>query len=343
MVCSAEGSKLLQHLREAQTPDGLNTAHTDTRAFLEPLLHDSAGAYGHGDQDLAALSRKYAPFLVDYLKVSFARLSDPGLAAALVQHVVLGISGLEALRSSLKGRPDELEIQRHSLVCKLVSLQLYSAAAEEGWQLYRIICSSWGKSNLQQQQGQQLPPLPELPLPGQEEPRERIAVVVGLAANLLHSVVCSKASPLQLTALPVIARGLGPWMRLLLPQEQRKHQDALFRSMYKVIVCLRRSIPFARSGGCSMQMQAFWRHCTGAEFPACMHNPLACAHRVRCCCWSTARRAATARAQRHWSSAQLLLRRALPRPPCPRPPRCYFSNGFALVSIPGSYAVLSHP
>ena len=210
--CCAEGSRLLDQLAEAGTSGDLQAVYASCSAFLQPVVASTDESGQKSVQTVTALSRKYAPFLVEYLKASFARLSEPGLASALVRHVVLGISGLDALRGSLKGRPDELEIQRHSLVCRLGALQLYDVAAEQGWQLLRIICCKWGvqprSHRLSSRQDA------ELPLPHEDEPRERIAVVVGLAANLLHSVVCSKDAPAeQLTALPTLTQGLAPWLR----------------------------------------------------------------------------------------------------------------------------------
>lgn len=202
----------MEQLAEAGTSSDLQAVYTSCSALLQPVVASREHHSEKSGETTAALSRQYAPFLVEYLKASFARLREPGLALALVQHVVLGINGLEALRSSLKGRPDELEIQRHSLVCRLVALQLYDAAAEQGWQLLRIICCKWGVQPRGQTRSSQQDA--ELPPPHKDEPRERIAVVVGLAANLLHSVVCSKgALAAQLSALPTLAHGLAPWLR----------------------------------------------------------------------------------------------------------------------------------
>lgn len=213
-------ASLLQQVGVAQTDVELNAAYKSVCCFVKPLLDIETAIDSRRKADLNVLSRKFAPFLVNYLKASFAKLADNDLVASVVQHIYLGLRGLEVLRSTLKGKQDELEIQRYNLVCRLVSLQQYASAAEQGWRLCSCIRRNWGtesqrKGSLQHIEyagGQQ----DILPQPCKDEPHERIALLVGLAANLMHSIVSScgptPASDAMRALVPLMA-GVMPWLR----------------------------------------------------------------------------------------------------------------------------------
>lgn len=213
-------ASLLQQVTTAQTNAELAAAYNNVVLFVQPVLDVEGTTEGCKKADLDVLSRKFAPFLVKYLKATFAKLADNDLVASVVQHIELGLRGLEALRSTLKGKQDELEIQRYNLVCRLVSLQRYASAAEQGWRLCSCICRCWGtqsepkgSSHHEQHAGS---PQASLPQPGRDEPIERVALVVSLAANLMHSIVSSCGATPEADALegllPVSA-GVLPWLR----------------------------------------------------------------------------------------------------------------------------------
>ena len=213
-------ASLLQQVTTSQTDVQLIAAYNSICSFLKPLLDIEDASSSCKKPDLDVLSRKFGHFLVNYLKASFAKLADNGLVTLVVQHFDLGLRGLEVLRSTLKGKQDELEIQRYNLVCRLVSLQQYASAAEQGWRLCSCIRRNWGtesqrKGSLQHIEyagGQQ----DILPQPCKDEPHERIALLVGLAANLMHSIVSScgptPASDAMRALVPLMA-GVMPWLR----------------------------------------------------------------------------------------------------------------------------------
>ena len=213
-------ASLLQQVTTSQTDVQLIAAYNSICSFLKPLLDIEDASSSCKKPDLDVLSRKFGHFLVNYLKASFAKLADNGLVTLVVQHFDLGLRGLEVLRSTLKGKQDELEIQRYNLVCKLVSLQQHASAAEQGRRLCSCICRSWGTQSVRKGSAQHIQHAGNqqdlLPQPRKDEPKERVALVVSLAANLMHSIVsncgaaCSTDAPGDL--VPVMA-GVTPWLR----------------------------------------------------------------------------------------------------------------------------------
>jgi hypothetical protein len=219
-----EADALLARLASAAAAGTLAAAAPAATALLESLLQPS----GEGSADRAALARAFAPFLVHLVKLAFGLLADQAACAcdgelhAAADLAEAGVSGLEALRGALRGRPHELEVQRYTLVRRLAGRRLLARAAAQAERLLAAICARWGAPPLDpdgpadaaagartsartsaQPAGVRaahggpggLPggpaaqracgaPLPELPRPAGGEPREDAAVVVGTVLNL---------------------------------------------------------------------------------------------------------------------------------------------------------------
>jgi hypothetical protein len=65
---------------------------------------------------------------------------SPALQTAYIELASLGLEGLSVLRSSLKGRPHEVEVQRYMLIRKLVSLACHQQALQQSCLLYNALC-----------------------------------------------------------------------------------------------------------------------------------------------------------------------------------------------------------
>jgi hypothetical protein len=221
---SQKGDGLLVRLGQAKAaPDIVKCYRCIVKYLTDSSSLESSVRSGRNKKPRSPV---HVPFLIKYLKVSFQRLSEfegvPELGSleAIVQHITLAIKSLQELRAHLTGRRIELEIQRHTLVCTLISYHQYDVAARQGMELHRDICQMWGAQSAHKQtptrQCNQFECLSALPLPGKSEASEAISVVVGNTCNLL---LCALQAPEKLAALQLlqnmvsIQSSLEPWLR----------------------------------------------------------------------------------------------------------------------------------
>lgn len=223
----ADAEALLTEVARAADAGALSAAAPAAIHFVQPVLQPCLNKH-----DTAALARVFAQFLVRLVKLAFGLLADSatcsgdaGLHAA-ADLAEAGVAALDALRSALRGRPREIEVQRYTLVRRLAARRLHARAAAQAELLHTAICSRWGDADAGAAGEARIAPsgsgaggcaaLPCLPQPSNTETKEDVAVVIGTVLNLAacgaegHPGGCSAAALLRL--LPALDQ-LEPWLR----------------------------------------------------------------------------------------------------------------------------------
>ena len=208
----------LQQLQQAQTSSEYTACLSDISAALSDLC-STTNAPKSSPAYLRKLSAKWAPSLIQILKVALARLSE-GLvnstsAQALASIFEQGIKGLEAFRTCLSGRPIELELHRHAVVCRLIAHQQYDLAAQHACRLLAALGQQLGHDEESPQQDHTDWAPCRLPAPCSGADHDTAQLVVGTAINLfLCCLHMQYESPDQiLQNLPGLAEQLQPWLR----------------------------------------------------------------------------------------------------------------------------------
>lgn len=131
---------LLDSVASVLEANAAEQALADARAYLEPVLTAARLQQTASSQRLA---KSQSTFVVNLLRVSLAKITNeqsPALQTAYIELASLGLEGLSVLRSSLKGRPHEVEVQRYMLIRKLVSLACHQQALQQSCLLYNALC-----------------------------------------------------------------------------------------------------------------------------------------------------------------------------------------------------------
>ena len=209
----------LQQLQEAQTCSEYNACLSDLGAALSDLF-SATKASKSGPASLKKLSAKWAPSLIEILKVALAQLSegliDSTSAQALASIYEQGIIGLEVFRSCLSGRPIELELHRHAVVCKLIAHQHYSLAGEHACRLLAALSRQLTCNEESPQRGHTGCAVPcSIPAPGSDADHDTAQLVVVTATNIVLCSLHAQDESLDkiLPALPALAEQLQPWLR----------------------------------------------------------------------------------------------------------------------------------
>lgn len=213
-LCSA-----LQQLHDAQTCSDYNACLSDISAALSSLCSATADPKS-SPASLKKLSTTWAPSLIEILKVTLARLSEGVMNStsteALASIYERGIMGLEVFRRCLSGRPFELELHRHAVVCKLIAHQHYNLAGEHACRLLAALSRQLTDEKESPQQGQTGWPLPgSIPALCSDADHDTAQLVVVTATNM---VLCSlhaqdKSLEETLPALLAFVEHLQPWLR----------------------------------------------------------------------------------------------------------------------------------
>ncbi len=131
---------LLDSVASILEANAAEQALADAREYLEPVLTAARLQQTASSQRLA---KSQSTFVVNLLRVSLAKITNeqsPALQTAYIELASLGLEGLSVLRSSLKGRPHEVEVQRYMLIRKLVSLACHQQALQQSCLLYNALC-----------------------------------------------------------------------------------------------------------------------------------------------------------------------------------------------------------
>ena len=212
-------SSVLQQLQQAQTSSEYSGCLSDISTALTDLC-SATDAPKSSPACLKKLSAKWAPSLIQILKVALARLSEEVVdsisAQALASIFEQGIKGLEVFRSCLSGRPIELELHRHAVVCKLIAHQHNGLARQHACRLLAALSRQLGHDEESPQQNHTEWAVPcSIPAPRSDADHDTAQLVVGTAINMvLCCLQTQDESPVQiLQPLPGLAEQLQPWLR----------------------------------------------------------------------------------------------------------------------------------
>eukprot|EP00899_Mesostigma_viride_P002550 jgi/Mesvir1/12296/Mv00498-RA.2 len=235
---------LLQRLKSASGEPDFKAIYSECVKRLTPVLCQVGATEKPKKHAISILAREFTPFLVQLAKHSLLRLASAEDALAgpsLVNIAVLAIDGLERLRSSLVGRPLEVEFQRYALIRRLAALKLNAEALGQGWLLHVSLCRELGRTNL---------PCSDLtgvgsgdacdviaaPAAGKES-KESVMLVVGCVTSLVLCSAETGSSPAGPHTAPgkiaTLLTSVEPWLRQLDPDAQPKHRESLFRAAFK--------------------------------------------------------------------------------------------------------------
>lgn len=182
--------------------------------FLAPLQPD----VGHKEASLS-LSKKFASFLVQAVKLSFEQLGKATKTTCRRKVEILAscacqaIDGLYTARQAVKGRPLEMELQTYGLVRRLVAVGLYNRAAKYGKILYLQLCSLYvdGRSA----SAVVSPSWPPAPSPAEKHDPEAPRLLV---CCVLNALMCASAAnglddAEPLDNLSPALHSIPPWLR----------------------------------------------------------------------------------------------------------------------------------
>ena len=210
---------VLRKLEKAETCSEYSTCLPDISAALSDL-YSATKASKSSPTSLKKQSAKYAPNLIQILKVALARLSEGSVdstsAQVLASILEQGIRGLEAFRSCLSGRPIELELHRHAVVCKLIAQQHYNLAGQHACKLLASIRRQLShKEACTQQDSPDWAHPCRIPSPCCDTDHDTAQLVATTGGNI---VMCSlhaqdDGTAERLAALSVLAEQLQPWLR----------------------------------------------------------------------------------------------------------------------------------
>ena len=183
---AAEGQTLLNTVTAAQDETTLRTVYNKVERYLQPIV-----ARSDRGQASSTAGRPYSLFLVQLLKESLARLTNdvlPAVRERLLQLATLGLEGMAAIRTALKGRPHEVEVLRYTLVRRLVLLACFSKAFEQSWLIYCALCHQcWQASTEMLTCNMDPAKLQSIPFPDRSEDTEVATLVAGTVLNMLLS------------------------------------------------------------------------------------------------------------------------------------------------------------
>lgn len=212
---SKQASSLLTAIIDATSASDLNAAQSGLQEFLEPLLSFEAGQACRDEREsLAAFSSRYGPLLIEILKHSNAKLSRPldsENARGYYSITSVALDGLHAIRSSLQGRPFEVEVQRYALLRKLFALGFFEEAMKQAEIIISSMRTVWGLQPANSATATQRSCM--LPHPGELQDQEPVALAVRVAVYLALCRFARGQPGGSWVDLKSFMRDLAPWLR----------------------------------------------------------------------------------------------------------------------------------
>ena len=210
----------LSALEKAETCSEYSLCLSSLKTALSEL-HSAAKAAKMRPSALKKQSATWVPALIQVLKVALAQLSrealDTSSAQVLASAFEQGISGMEVFRSCLSGRPIELELHRHAVVCKLIAHQCYDLALQQSCSLLRVLSRQLTQTadGLPQGNSSHASFLCSLPAPPEGIDHDTAQLVTATCMNVLlcsaHAQEGDQAE--MLCALVPLTEQLQPWLR----------------------------------------------------------------------------------------------------------------------------------
>ncbi|KAA6417398.1 MAG: cell division-associated BIMB-like, partial [Trebouxia sp. A1-2] len=112
---------LLDSVASILEANAARQALDDVREYLDPVLRAARLQQKNPTASSQRLAKSHSTFVVNLLRVSLAKIASeqaPALQTAYIELASLGLEGLSVLRSSLKGRPHEVEAANQALSLK---------------------------------------------------------------------------------------------------------------------------------------------------------------------------------------------------------------------------------
>jgi hypothetical protein len=212
-----EAQTVLDNLIQANSLKTLKLSEKSISTFLTPL-HDISitSSQKQSTAALKSLTTKFGAFLIEVLKETTNGLSRPSDSESLQVYVNIiskSLDSLHLIRSTLKGRHFEVEIQRYAFLRKLVVLHRHDDALGHAHCILQCVSTSWG---LSQKPSQGTLETPALPAPGNSQPPEAVALVSGTVIHLLVCMVehsCTEVASRDSLQLASLLESLPPWLR----------------------------------------------------------------------------------------------------------------------------------
>ena len=213
-------SRAAKTLEEAETSSDCDKGLSELKAAVASL-HTTADAHSISSTSLKKLSARWAPGLINVLKAASAQLSreavDSTSAQILASTFEEGVKALEPFRGCLSGRPIELELHRHAVICKLIAHQHYGLARHQA-------CALLGAFSRQPSGKQQCtthanstkgPAFFSLAEPPEDTDYDTAHLVVATSVNIILCSISSQdnGSTDDLAALAALLEQLQPWLR----------------------------------------------------------------------------------------------------------------------------------
>ena len=191
-VGGSSSKVLLKNLESVDNETAAKLTLAEVRKYLQPVLKAASSHQGSLKAGCQPLGKLYASFVVNLLRTSMTKVTSehkPSLRAVYVELALLGLESLSVLRTFLKGRPHEVEIQRYLLLRTLVSLECYDQAVQQSWLLYNALCCHCCHKNVASLKTQYATDKQQ-PLPSPEMGNAELGnLMVGTVLNLLLSIV----------------------------------------------------------------------------------------------------------------------------------------------------------
>lgn len=212
---------LLDSVASISEASAAEQALADAREYLEPVLTAARLQQRHPTASSQRLAKSQSTFVVNLLRVSLANITSeqsPALQTAYIELASLGLEGLSVLRSSLKGRPHEVEVQRYMLIRKLVSLACHQQALQQSCLLYNALCCQcWHTGRTAATVMMHSVTYRTQPLPRPNDSNNEISnLVVGSVLNMLLSVVEQSGIQRNLSKVMIVVHDyecITEWLR----------------------------------------------------------------------------------------------------------------------------------
>ena len=237
-------SKAAKTLDAAETSLDCDKGLSELKAAVA-TLHAATEAHSISSTSLKGLSAKWAPGLISVLKTVSAQLSreplDSTSAQILASAFEEGVKALTLFRSCLNGRPIELELHRHAVVCKLIAHQHYGLARQQACTLL----SAFSRQSSGKQQCTTHPSSTEgstsfsLAEPPEGLDPDTAHLVVATSVNIILCSISSQdgGSTDDLTALAALFERLQPWLRYHSPTSQLSSMESWVPTSTRTAKC----------------------------------------------------------------------------------------------------------
>lgn len=207
---------LLDNVASSLKADAAKQALADVRAYLDPVLKAARLQQENPTASSQRLANSHSTFVVNLLRVSLAKITSEQLQTAYIELASLGLEGLSVLRSSLKGRPHEVEMQRYMLIRKLVSLSCHQQALQQSCLLYNALCCQCWQTEAAILMTHSVTYRTQ-PLPRPDDSNNEISnLVVGSVLDMLLSIVAQSGIQRNLCKVMIVVHDyecITEWLR----------------------------------------------------------------------------------------------------------------------------------